>query len=67
MTTTMWTPGECAEFCQVSTGQLAQLRRRGGGPPYVKVGRAVRYVPAQVARWIEATQRTATRHVGVVS
>jgi predicted DNA-binding transcriptional regulator AlpA len=56
-----WTPGECAEFLQVSVGQLAQLRRRGGGPPYVKVGRQVRYVPAQVARWIEQTQRTMTR------
>jgi hypothetical protein len=27
----------------------------------VKVGRQVRYVPAQVARWIEQTQRTRTR------
>jgi predicted DNA-binding transcriptional regulator AlpA len=56
-----WTPEECATFLQVSTGQLSQLRRRGGGPPYVKVGRQVRYVPAQVARWIEQTQRTRTR------
>lgn len=69
MSTTTWTAAEAAEFLKVSEGQLRQLRRRGGGPPYIKVGRSVRYVPAQVGKWIQDTARTRTRphSVGVVS
>lgn len=69
MTAQTWTAAEAAEFLKVSEGQLRQLRRRGGGPPYIKIGRSVRYVPAQVGKWIQDTARTRTRShsVGVIS
>lgn len=33
---------------------LQAWRSRGGGPPFVKVGRLVRYRGADVKRWIES-------------
>lgn len=57
---TTWTPADCAAFLQVTPERLRQLRKRGGGPPFIKVGRDVRYVPAEVGRWIQSTQRTTT-------
>ncbi|MCL1599154.1 MAG: helix-turn-helix domain-containing protein [Actinomycetia bacterium] len=37
------TPGELAEYLQVTEATLADWRYRGKGPRYVKVGRLVRY------------------------
>ena len=37
------TPQETADFLRVSLSWLAKARMRGDGPPYVKIGRAVRY------------------------
>jgi predicted DNA-binding transcriptional regulator AlpA len=34
---------QAAEFLGVSVRTLQAWRVRGGGPPYVKIGRAVRY------------------------
>lgn len=33
---------------------LEQLRSRGAGPKFVKLGRAVRYRPEDLAAWLEA-------------
>lgn len=45
---------------QVTTEYLSQLRSRGGGPPFVKVGRTVRYPQYAVAKWIQDTAITKT-------
>ena len=37
------TPREAADFLRVSKSWLAKARMRGDGPPYVKVGRSIRY------------------------
>ena len=70
MTATTWTSAECAAFLAISEEALRQHRRRGDGPPFVKLGRTVRYVPAHVAKWLEENKRHATkpaRSIGVVS
>lgn len=36
-------PGEVAKHLRVTVGHLGFMRRRGGGPRYVRVGRHVRY------------------------
>jgi len=36
----------------VSTATLRRWRSRDQGPPYVRVGRAIRYVPEAVAQWL---------------
>jgi len=39
------TPREFAETHKVSLSWLAKARKRGGGPPFVRFGRSVRYFP----------------------
>jgi hypothetical protein len=43
-----------AEMLDVEPKTLQAWRHRGGGPPYIKVGRLVRYDPIAVRRWVEA-------------
>lgn len=56
-----WTPEQMANELQITTEYLSQLRSRGGGPPFVKVGRTVRYPQYAVAKWIQETAMTKTR------
>jgi hypothetical protein len=44
--------GELAPVLGITTGALAQDRYRGCGIPYVKLGRRVRYLRADVARYL---------------
>ncbi len=37
------TESEAANFLRVSESWLAKARMRGDGPPYVKIGRLIRY------------------------
>jgi hypothetical protein len=37
------TPKDAASFLRVSLSWLAKARMRGDGPPFVKLGRSVRY------------------------
>ena len=60
MQATAWTEEDCAHFLQVDKELLRKLRQRGG-PPFVKVGRAVRYIPAHVSRWLDANASTTTQ------
>lgn len=55
------TPTELAERLGVSVGTLANWRLRGGGPAYIKLsGRAVRYRPAAVEKWIQEREVAST-------
>jgi predicted DNA-binding transcriptional regulator AlpA len=56
----MLTPKEAANFLRVSESWLAKARMRGDGPPYVKIGRAVRYGEAALAQWMKSHQRLST-------
>lgn len=61
MTVETWTPAECAAFLKKSVAALAHHRSRGSGPPFIYVGRSVRYVPSEVGRWVRETQTTRAR------
>ncbi|MEO7470140.1 MAG: helix-turn-helix domain-containing protein [Sphingobium limneticum] len=39
---------------------LRKLRTTGGGPPFVKLGRAVRYRPSDLEAWLSARLMTST-------
>ena len=54
------TPAEVARPLNLSVSWLAKARMRGDGPPYVKIGRAVRYSGADVQEWVKAQGRTST-------
>jgi Helix-turn-helix domain len=43
------TPNETADFLRVSHSWLAKARMRGDGPPFLKVGRSIRYSRAEAA------------------
>jgi predicted DNA-binding transcriptional regulator AlpA len=53
-------PKEAAEFLRVSLSWLAKARMRGDGPPFVKVGRSVRYSEAVLIQWMRGRQRLST-------
>ncbi|MBX3026967.1 helix-turn-helix domain-containing protein [bacterium] len=60
----MMRESEVAALLGVSRRTLQGWRWRGGGPPYVRIGGAVRYEPAEVRAWLDAQRRTSTSDSG---
>jgi predicted DNA-binding transcriptional regulator AlpA len=54
------TAKEVAVLYRVSLSWLAKRRMSGDGPPFVKVGRAVRYTEAGLLQWAKSRQRLST-------
>jgi predicted DNA-binding transcriptional regulator AlpA len=54
------TPRESAEFLRVSDSWLAKARMRGDGPPYVKIGRSIRYPEGTLLQWMKGHLRLST-------
>jgi hypothetical protein len=46
----VFTPEETANRLKVSLSWLAKARIRGDGPPFIKIGRAIRYSEAASSR-----------------
>jgi predicted DNA-binding transcriptional regulator AlpA len=56
---------EAAELLSLSARHLEDLRLKGGGPRFVRLGaRAVRYAPADLASWCRARLATSTSDPG---
>jgi len=53
-------PKEAAKLLKVSLSWLAKARMRGDGPPYIKVGRSIRYADAALIQWMKSRQRLST-------
>ena len=54
-----------AELLDVSERTLEDWRLRGCGPPFIRLsGRAVRYRPSDLARWVEDRLRSSTSDPG---
>ena len=51
------TTEQAAEIAQLSPGTLENWRYRRHGPPWTKLGGAVRYDEAKLHEWIEAQTR----------
>jgi predicted DNA-binding transcriptional regulator AlpA len=54
------TPKQAARHLNLSESWLAKRRVNGDGPPYVKLGGAVRYAEASLQQWMKDEQRTST-------
>jgi predicted DNA-binding transcriptional regulator AlpA len=54
------TPKQAAAVLNLSTSWLAKQRLKGGGPPYIKMGGAVRYSAAVLQEWMKGKQRLST-------
>ena len=57
---TLMTPNDAANFLKVSLSWLAKARMRGDGPPYIRVGRSIRYGEAALIQWMKSRQRSST-------
>jgi excisionase family DNA binding protein len=55
---------KAAQHLGLSVRTLQKWRVRGGGPPYHKLGRAVRYSADDLDAFIEAGRRTSTSDPG---
>jgi excisionase family DNA binding protein len=56
----VFTPEEIADRLKVSLSWLAKARMNGDGPPFIKVGRAIRYSEAALQQWMKSRQRLST-------
>jgi predicted DNA-binding transcriptional regulator AlpA len=54
------TPKEAAKLYKVSLSWLAKARMRGDGPPYIRIGRSIRYSEAALVQWMKSRQRLST-------
>jgi hypothetical protein len=50
-------PSEAAAFLKVSISWLAKARATNDGPPFVRIGRCVRYSKAALLRWLKSRER----------
>ena len=57
------TPKEAATRLKVSPSWMAKARLRGDGPPYIKVGKSIRYPEPGLLQWMKARTRTSTSEV----
>lgn len=55
--TRLLTDRDVAVLTGLARSTLAKLRVTGGGPPYVKIGAAVRYPDDSLTIWIAAQRR----------
>ena len=54
------TPKQAARYLNLSVSWLAKRRLAGDGPPYVKLGGAVRYAETSLQHWMKGQQRIST-------
>jgi predicted DNA-binding transcriptional regulator AlpA len=54
------TPKDAADVLRLSTSWLAKARMSGDGPPFVKIGRSIRYSEIALAQWTKSRVRLST-------
>lgn len=57
------TPKETADFLRVSESWLAKARMRGDGPPFAKLGRAIRYPESGLIGYTKSRLRLSTSEI----
>lgn len=53
-------PEAVADYIGKTVGALAQMRHRGNGPKFVKLGKAIRYRDSDITEWLEQNTRQQT-------
>jgi predicted DNA-binding transcriptional regulator AlpA len=54
------TSKEAGAHLKVSLSWLAKARMRGDGPPYIRIGRSIRYSESALLQWMKSRQRLST-------
>lgn len=52
----LWDTQDVADFLGKGESTIRRMRTSNEGPPYMVIGRSIRYIPGSVRRWAEATQ-----------
>lgn len=52
----LWTARHLARFLNVSEGAVYYWVKHGEGPPYIRVGRSLRWVPSAVEKWMKTQE-----------
>lgn len=60
MTDKLLSCAEAADFLTLSMSTLNKYRVHGGGPRFLKLGRAVRYARSDLEAWIDQSRRAST-------
>jgi excisionase family DNA binding protein len=63
----MFTTRKAAHYLALSETYLEKLRVIGGGPEFVKFGKAVRYEKEALDRWIASRRRRTTSDVSTAA
>ena len=50
-------PKEAAAILKVSLSWLAKARMRDEGPPFIRIGRCIRYSNVALFRWLKSRER----------
>jgi predicted DNA-binding transcriptional regulator AlpA len=53
---------QVAQLSGLSESSLEKFRMSGDGPRFVRIGRAVRYRPADVRKWLDGLRAVRTTH-----
>jgi predicted DNA-binding transcriptional regulator AlpA len=56
-TIVLLTAKEAAKSLKVSVSWLAKARMRGDGPPWIRIGKSIRYSEAALLQWLRSHQR----------
>jgi excisionase family DNA binding protein len=51
---------DAARYLDLSESWLRKARMNGSGPPFIKVGRTVRYLREDLDSWLEERRRAST-------
>jgi predicted DNA-binding transcriptional regulator AlpA len=51
------TAKDAATVLKLSLSWLAKARMRDDGPPYIKIGKSIRYSEAALLEWLKSRQR----------
>jgi predicted DNA-binding transcriptional regulator AlpA len=54
------TPKEAARMTGFAPKTLANWRTAGGGPPYIAVGRSIRYMESSTLKWLRDREQRST-------
>ena len=54
---------EAAKYLGLSISTLNKLRCTGGGPAFLKLGRAVRYTPDDLQDWLDSQRVRSTSEI----
>ena len=63
-TSRLWKEDKAAQELDLEVSTLRRWRWSGRGPRYLKLGGAVRYEPAEIEAFKDASRRTSTSDLG---